>query len=98
MIASSAISRRELLARSGTGFGLLGLVGVLGDAGCLRAAAPVRNPLDVVESLCDRACLLVRGRLEAEGHPSAVVKRYREQLATWEHLAAGAAHRVPPGR
>ena len=58
----------------------------------------VSHDLDVVESLCDRACLLVRGRLEAEGHPSAVVKRYREQLATWEHLAAGAAHRVPPGR
>ena len=29
-------------------------------------------------SMCDRVCLLVRGRLEAEGDPGKVVARYRE--------------------
>lgn len=44
------MSRRELLARSGTGLGLLGLVGVLADAGRLtsqtQAAESYRNPLE----------------------------------------------------
>src|SRR5262249_49504881 len=39
----SAISRRELLARTGTGFGMLGLAGLLADEA--RAAAPASNPL-----------------------------------------------------
>ena len=39
-----AFSRREMLARTGTGFGLLGLAGVLAPE--LRAAdAPAANPL-----------------------------------------------------
>jgi hypothetical protein len=38
------LSRREWLARAGTGLGMLGLAGVLADAGFL-AAAPVVNPL-----------------------------------------------------
>jgi len=46
---SDAISRRELLRRSGTGLGMLGLAGVLGDAGLLaspaQAATGYQNPL-----------------------------------------------------
>jgi hypothetical protein len=38
------LTRRDLLARSGTGLGVLGLAGVLADAGEL-AAAPAANPL-----------------------------------------------------
>src|SRR4051794_31514336 len=34
------LTRRELLARTGTGLGLLGLAGVLADAGRLGAAEP----------------------------------------------------------
>src|SRR5579871_6628467 len=38
-----AITRRELLARTGTGLGVLGLAGLLADDA--RAAAPAANPL-----------------------------------------------------
>ena len=41
---SYPISRRDLLARSGVGLGLLGLAGVLADAG-LTAAGPATDPL-----------------------------------------------------
>jgi hypothetical protein len=41
----TSMSRRELLARSGVGFGLLGLAGVLGDAGFTQGAGPAIDPL-----------------------------------------------------
>jgi ABC-2 type transport system ATP-binding protein len=41
----------------------------------------VSHDLATVERMCDRACLLVQGRLELEGEPSKVVTRYREVLA-----------------
>jgi ABC-2 type transport system ATP-binding protein len=33
-----------------------------------------------IEQMCDRACLLVGGRLEADGEPARVAARYREAL------------------
>jgi hypothetical protein len=39
------LSRREWLAQAGTGVGMLGLAGVLADAGLLAGASPVVNPL-----------------------------------------------------
>jgi ABC-type polysaccharide/polyol phosphate transport system ATPase subunit len=42
----------------------------------------VSHDLATVERMCDRACLLVHGRLDLEGEPSKVVARYREALAT----------------
>jgi len=48
--ASRLLSRRELLTRGGTGLGMLGLAGVLADAGRLvpqaAAAESYRNPLE----------------------------------------------------
>lgn len=48
--AAQMLSRRELLARGGTGLGMLGLAGVLADAGRLvpqaAAAESYRNPLE----------------------------------------------------
>ncbi len=38
----------------------------------------VSHGLDTIERMCDRACLLVRGRLEADGDPGKVIARYRE--------------------
>src|SRR5215210_1486148 len=38
-------SRREWLTQAGTGLGMLGLAGILADAGLLSAAGPVVNPL-----------------------------------------------------
>jgi ABC-type polysaccharide/polyol phosphate transport system ATPase subunit len=38
----------------------------------------VSHALDTIERMCDRACLLVRGRLEADGDPGKVIARYRE--------------------
>jgi hypothetical protein len=40
-----AFSRRELLRRTATGFGTLGLASVLADAGLLAAEAPAASPL-----------------------------------------------------
>jgi len=47
----------------------------------------VSHDLETVEQIRDRACRLVRGRIETEGPPSPVVEQYREQPAAW---------RVPP--
>src|SRR5277367_1247979 len=38
-LAAGLLSRRELLARTGTGLGMLGLVGLLGDSGALGGTA-----------------------------------------------------------
>ena len=43
--ADRSLSRRELLQRSGMGFGLLGLAGVLASDGALSAAPTAVNPL-----------------------------------------------------
>jgi ABC-type polysaccharide/polyol phosphate transport system ATPase subunit len=42
----------------------------------------VSHDLDTIEQMCDRACLLVRGRIESEGEPGTVVARYRELVGT----------------
>jgi len=42
----------------------------------------VSHDLATVERMCDRACLLVQGRLDLDGEPSKIVTRYREVLAT----------------
>jgi len=41
----------------------------------------VSHSMDIVERMCDRACLLVRGSLDTEGEPGKVIGRYRELLA-----------------
>ena len=41
----------------------------------------VSHSMDIVERMCDRACLLVRGSLDMEGEPGKVIGRYREVLA-----------------
>jgi ABC-type polysaccharide/polyol phosphate transport system ATPase subunit len=41
----------------------------------------VSHSLQAVERMCDRACLLVQGRLDLEGEPAKVIARYRETLA-----------------
>jgi ABC-2 type transport system ATP-binding protein len=41
----------------------------------------VSHSMDLIERMCDRACLLLRGQVEAEGEPSKVIARYREVLS-----------------
>jgi ABC-type polysaccharide/polyol phosphate transport system ATPase subunit len=41
----------------------------------------VSHDMQTVERMCDRACLLVHGRLDLEGEPGKVIARYREVLA-----------------
>jgi homopolymeric O-antigen transport system ATP-binding protein len=41
----------------------------------------VSHDMGIVERMCDRACLLVHGRLDFEGEPGKVIARYREILA-----------------
>jgi ABC-type polysaccharide/polyol phosphate transport system ATPase subunit len=41
----------------------------------------VSHDMQTIERMCDRVCLLVRGRLEAEGDPGKVAARYREVLS-----------------
>ena len=41
----------------------------------------VTHSMATVEKMCDRACLILHGRLIADGPPNAVVERYREALA-----------------
>jgi ABC-type polysaccharide/polyol phosphate transport system ATPase subunit len=38
----------------------------------------VSHQMPTIERMCDRACLLVKGRLEAEGDPREVLARYQE--------------------
>jgi ABC-type polysaccharide/polyol phosphate transport system ATPase subunit len=40
----------------------------------------VSHDLTTVQRMCDRACLMVHGRVESEGEPTKVVARYREVL------------------
>ena len=40
----------------------------------------VSHDLATVQRMCDRACLLVEGRLELEGEPNKAITRYREVL------------------
>ena len=40
----------------------------------------VTHDMATVQRMCDRACLILRGRLEAEGEPAKVIARYREAL------------------
>lgn len=40
----------------------------------------VSHDMGTIERMCDRACLLLHGRMVAEGRPADVVKRYREAL------------------
>jgi ABC-type polysaccharide/polyol phosphate transport system ATPase subunit len=40
----------------------------------------VSHDLDSIERLCTRACLLRRGRIEAEGAPAAITSRYRSSV------------------
>ena len=37
----------------------------------------VSHSMSMIERMCDRVCLLVRGRLEAEGDPGQVIGRYQ---------------------
>jgi ABC-2 type transport system ATP-binding protein len=46
----------------------------------------VSHNMPVIERMCDRVCLLVRGRLEADGNPEKVVTRYREVRAGGQAL------------
>ncbi len=38
----------------------------------------VSHDMSMIQELCDRVCLLMRGRLEAEGEPAKVVQRYKD--------------------
>jgi ABC-type polysaccharide/polyol phosphate transport system ATPase subunit len=40
----------------------------------------VTHAMAVLEKMCDRACLLVHGRLVADGEPKAVIEQYRETI------------------
>jgi ABC-type polysaccharide/polyol phosphate transport system ATPase subunit len=42
----------------------------------------VSHDLGTIAPMCDRACPLVRGRIDADGEPAKVAERYRELLAT----------------
>ncbi|MBN8625420.1 MAG: DUF1501 domain-containing protein [Planctomycetes bacterium] len=42
--SQSPVSRRDMLARTGTGLGMLGLAGILGDEKMLAAATPAASP------------------------------------------------------
>jgi ABC-type polysaccharide/polyol phosphate transport system ATPase subunit len=54
-----------------------------------RSIVVVSHDLDLVQRFCDRVCLLVDGRVAADGAPSAVVARYCR-----EAVAAEPAHAV----
>jgi ABC-type polysaccharide/polyol phosphate transport system ATPase subunit len=46
-----------------------------------RTIILVSHSLELVRRLCDRACLLVHGRIRADGDPAQVIARYREITA-----------------
>jgi ABC-type polysaccharide/polyol phosphate transport system ATPase subunit len=54
-----------------------------------RSIVVVAHDLDLVQRFCDRACLLVEGRIVAEGEPADVVARYCDA-----GVRAEAAHAV----
>jgi ABC-type polysaccharide/polyol phosphate transport system ATPase subunit len=54
-----------------------------------RSIVVVSHDLDLVQRFCDRACLLVEGRIVAEGKPAEVVARYCREGVRME-----AAHAV----
>jgi ABC-type polysaccharide/polyol phosphate transport system ATPase subunit len=56
----------------------------------------VSHDLRMVERLCDRACLLVRGELDLEGEPGKVIARYRDVLA--QEAPGARARPASPGR
>jgi len=49
-----------------------------------RSIVVVSHDLDLVQSFCDRVCLLVDGRIAADGEPSAVAARYCREAVTAE--------------
>jgi ABC-type polysaccharide/polyol phosphate transport system ATPase subunit len=52
-----------------------------------RSIVVVSHDLDLVRRLCDRACLLVHGRVVAEGRPDLVAARYRDGFTVREPRA-----------
>jgi ABC-type polysaccharide/polyol phosphate transport system ATPase subunit len=54
-----------------------------------RSIVVVTHDLDLVQRFCDRACLLVEGRMVAEGNPATVVARYCRQSVPMEPAHAG---------
>jgi ABC-2 type transport system ATP-binding protein len=53
-----------------------------------RSIVVVSHDLELVKRFCDRACLLVQGRVVDEGAPSAVADRYCERAVPAEPLHA----------
>jgi ABC-type polysaccharide/polyol phosphate transport system ATPase subunit len=61
----------------------------------------VSHDMQTVERMCDRACLLVHGRLDLDGEPGKVIARYREFLAAATSEVkpqSGQAHESPARR
>jgi ABC-type polysaccharide/polyol phosphate transport system ATPase subunit len=54
-----------------------------------RSIVVVAHDLDLVQRFCDRACLLVEGRIVAEGDPATVVARYCRESVRMEPVHAG---------
>ena len=52
----------------------------------------VSHSMETIEQMCDRACLLVRGRLDAEGEPARIVERYREVMRAGAVPAGSGSH------
>jgi ABC-2 type transport system ATP-binding protein len=56
----------------------------------------VSHDMTIVERMCDRACLLVRGHLDLDGEPGKVITRYREILARPSEGQRQAGHPSEP--